>query len=423
AIVFPETTEQISQLTRLCHQQNIPLIARGSGSNLSGGTVAIWGGIIVQFSRMNRILEIDIENQCAVVEAGVYNLDLQQALFPHGFFFAPDPASQRISTIGGNIAENAGGPHCLKYGVTSNHILGIEMVASDGKIIELGGKTEDSAGYDLMGLVIGSEGTLGIITKAIVKILPLPEAVSTMLVIFQNMEGAAAAVTDIIAQGIIPATLEIMDKPIIQTVEKIHQLGYPMDAEAILLLELDGAAAGMEDQQLKIKKICQKNGGNKFKIAQTAEQRDSLWQGRRLSFGSLTMLKPSIIIADGTVPRSRVPQVLKQVMEICQKYNLIVGNVFHAGDGNLHPFIVFDERQAPEKEMVFKANQEILQACIDAGGTISGEHGIGLEKKAAMKKLFSNDDLDAMLLVKQAFDTEGILNPNKIFPVTENDNL
>ena len=423
AIVFPENTDQIVKLVNLCRGENVPIIPRGSGSNLSGGTIAIWGGIILQFSRMNRILEIDLENQCAVVEPGVYNLELQQALAPHGFYFAPDPASQRVSTIGGNIAENAGGPHCIKYGVTSNHVLGLDIVTGDGKILQLGGKLEQSPGYDLIGPLIGSEGTLAIITKAILKILPIPESVKTMQVIFDSMDQAAQTVTAIISRGIIPATLEIMDKPIIQTVEEIHHLGYPTDAEAILLLELDGPQAGMEDQENRIREICLENGAKNFEVAQTDKQRDTLWQGRRLSFGSLTMLQPSIMIADGTVPRSKVPIVLKKVMQICEKYDLKVGNVFHAGDGNLHPFIVFDERNPAQKEKVMKANEEILQACIDVGGTISGEHGIGLEKKAAMRHLFSNDDMQAQLKLKQVFDPSGILNPNKIFPVTEVDNI
>lgn len=422
AIVFPENVQQISELAKLCHTENIPLIARGSGSNLSGGTVAVWGGIILQFSKMNKILEIDIKNHCAVVQAGVYNLDLQSALEPYGFYFAPDPASQRISTIGGNVAENAGGPHCIKYGVTSNHILGLEIVTAAGEILWLGGKAEETVGYDLMGPIIGSEGTLGIVTKTIVKILPLPETMKTMLAIFNNMNQAAQAVTDIISRGIIPATLEMMDKPIIETVEKIHHLGYPRDAEAVLLLELDGPAAGMENQENEIIQICKKSGAREIETAKTEEQRDTLWQGRRLSFGSLTMLKPNIMIADGTVPRSKVPEVLETVMEICRKYDLKVGNVFHAGDGNLHPFIVFDERDTIEKEKVLKANDEILKACIEVGGTISGEHGIGLEKKAAMKLLFNNEDLTAMQQIKNVFDSQGILNPNKIFPVIEVDN-
>lgn len=423
AIVLPDSVNQIAELVKLCREHSISLIPRGAGTNLSGGSVAIWGGIIIQFSHMSKILEIDLENHCAVVEPGVYNLDLQQKLATHGFFFAPDPASQRVSTIGGNVAENAGGPHCIKYGVTNNHILGLEVVTTEGEVLQLGGKMQQNAGYDLMSLIIGSEGTLGIVTKVIVKILPLPECVKTMLAIFNSMEQAAQAVTEIMSRGIIPSTLEMMDKPIIETVEKAHHLGYPEDAEAILLIELDGPLAGMDEQVKQVSAVCTKNGADKIELAKTDEQRDALWQGRRLSFGSLTMLLPSIMIADGTVPRSKVPAVLKKVMEICNNYGLQVGNVFHAGDGNLHPFIIFDERNQAEKEKVVKANHEILQACIKAGGTISGEHGIGLEKKDAMKILFSEDDLVAMKKIKRVFDPKGILNPNKIFPVTEVDNI
>ncbi len=423
AVVFPRSVEQIVDLVKLAKEHRIPLIPRGSGSNLSGGSIAIWGGIIIQFSYMNRILEIDLENHCAVVEPGVYNLDLQTALAPHKFHFAPDPASQRVSTIGGNVAENAGGPHCLKYGVTVNHILGLEIVTADAEILQIGGKAEQHAGYDLMSLIIGSEGTLGIVTKAIVKILPMPEGVKTMLAIFSGMEQAANAVSDIITRGIIPATLEMMDKPIIQTVEAAHHLGYPMDAEAVLLVELDGPTAGMGSQADKIKKICKENGAYKIESAETSDQRDALWKGRRLSFGSLTMLQPSVMIADGTVPRSKVPAVLKEVMEICGKYKLKVGNVFHAGDGNLHPFILFDDRDPMDTDKVKKACDEILAVCIQQGGTISGEHGIGLEKKGSMNVLFKDKEIATMKDIKNIFDPVGILNPNKIFPVTEVDNL
>jgi len=423
AIVFPESAKQVVEVVNLCRERNVPLVARGSGTNLSGGSVAIWGGVILQLSRMNRILEIDVENHCAVVEAGVYNQDLQNALAPYGFYFAPDPASMRVSTIGGNLAENAGGPHCLKYGVTFNHVLGMEVVTSAGEVIQLGGKAYNAPGYDLMGLLIGSEGTLGIITRATLKIIPMPESVKTMLAIFNRMEQAAHTVTEIIASGIIPATLEMMDKPIIQTVESTHHLGYPPDAEAILLLELDGPAIGMEDQAEEIMAICGRNGSRSIEVAKTSQQRDALWQGRRLSFGSLAMLDPSIMIADGTVPRSKVPAVLTKVMEICNRYNLKVGNVFHAGDGNLHPFIVFDERNPSEKAKVIRASEEILEECIRVGGTISGEHGIGLEKKPSMLALFNIIELRAMRLMKQVFDPDDFLNPNKIFPVTERDSI
>lgn len=423
AVVFPRNADQIVELVKLCREHKIPLIPRGSGSNLSGGSIASWGGIIIQFSHLNKILEIDIENSCAVVEPGAYNLDLQNALAPYGFQFAPDPASQRVSTIGGNVAENAGGPHCIKYGVTVNHILGLEIVDADGELLQLGGKAEDYPGYDLQSLLIGSEGTLGIVTKVIVKIIPLPEGIKTMLAIFSSMDQAATAVSDIIASGIIPSTLEMMDKPIIQTVEATHHLGYPMDAEAVLLMELDGPTAGMESQAGEIIAICKKNGAYKIETAATSEQRDSLWKGRRLSFGSLTMLQPSVMIADGTVPRSKVPAVLKKVMQICDNFGLKVGNVFHAGDGNLHPFILFDDRNPVDTEKVKKACEEILDECIKVGGTISGEHGIGLEKKQSMKALFTEAELTAMKDIKTVFDPVGLFNPNKIFPVTERDNI
>ncbi|MEE4312083.1 MAG: FAD-linked oxidase C-terminal domain-containing protein, partial [candidate division KSB1 bacterium] len=382
-----------------------------------------FGGIIISFSKMNRILEVDLENRCAVVEAGVFNLDLQNALAPMGYYFAPDPASQRISTIGGNIAENAGGPHCLKYGVTANHVMGIEAVLADGSIVEFGGKHEDDPGYDVAGLLVGSEGALAIITKATVRINVVTEAVKTMLAIFDDMKKAANAVTDIISRGIVPASLEMMDKPIIQTIEKAHKLGYPADADAVLVIEVDGPGLSTEQEAAEIIDLCEKNGVQEIRIAKDDREREDLWKGRRLSFGTLTQLRPSIMIADGTVPRTKLPEVLDEVIKICKKYDLNVGNVFHAGDGNLHPFIVYDERDAEEKARVFRATEEILRVCVDAGGTISGEHGIGIEKKEAMKMLFTEADFDVMRRVKRAFDPDNMLNPNKIIPVTELDNL
>lgn len=422
-VVFPKTVEDVVEIVKVAHQEHLPLIPRGSGTNLSGGTIPRFGGIVITFSRMNRILEIDLKNRCAVVEPGVFNLDLQKALASLGYYFAPDPASQRVSTIGGNIAENAGGPHCLKYGVTSNHILGLEIVLSDGTILNIGGKIEDNLGYDLKGLLVGSEGTLAIVTKAIVRIKPLPESVKTMLAMFSDMNNAVDTVTEIIANGIIPASLEMMDKPIIQTIETALHLGYPVDAEAILVIELDGLQIAIDVEVEKILKICHQHGVTEVKIAKTDAERDDLWKGRRASFGTLTQLRPSIMIADGTVPRTKLPQVLSRVIQVCEKYSLTVGNVFHAGDGNLHPFILYDERDKKERQRVLQATNEILKICVAAGGTISGEHGIGLEKKQAMKLLFSEQDLDVMKRVKTAFDPYNLFNPNKIFPTTEVDNL
>jgi len=423
AIVLPESTHEVIGIVKIAHQQRIPLIPRGSGTNLSGGTIPQLGGIVMTFSKMNRILEIDLRNRCAVVEPGVFNLDLQEALKSQGYFFAPDPASQRVSTIGGNIAENAGGPHCLKYGVTANHVLGLEIVLSDGSLMEIGGKAEDPLGYDLNGTLIGSEGTLAIVTRAIVRIKPLPPSEKTMLVVFDSMNRAAIAVTDIIARGIIPASLEMMDKPIIQTIESSLHLGYPADAEAVLVIDLDGFESVIEEDVKTIVAICTNHQAGSIKIARTEKERYDLWQGRRASFGTLTRLRPSIMIADGTVPRSQLPQVLDKILQICAKYTVKVGNVFHAGDGNLHPFIIFDERNEEEKHRVLQATHEILKACVEAGGTISGEHGIGLEKRNAMKLQFTENDLNSMKIIKTTFDPDNLMNPNKIFPLMEVDNL
>jgi glycolate oxidase len=415
-VVLPESTEEVSRVMALAHEEKIPVIARGSGTNLSGGTVPTQGGIVIHFSRMNRILEIDIPNRTVTVEPGIITLDLQNRVLKEGFVYVPDPASQKVSTLGGNFAENSGGPHCLKYGVTTNHVLGAEVVLPDGTVVWTGGKSQDHPGYDLTGVLVGSEGTLGVVTKMILKILRAPEAVKTMLAIYDAIEDAGNTVSAIIAEGIVPATLEMMDKVVMEAVEESVHAGYPLDAAAVLIIELDGMADGMERQAEKILEICKRHNVREIQLAKDDAERARLWTGRKGAFGAVTRLRPSYMVCDGTVPRTKLPEVLSKVLETGEKYGLLIGNVFHAGDGNLHPLILFDERDEDQMQRVLKATSEILKICADAGGTISGEHGIGIEKLKEMSFVFSENDLNVMRQVKKAFDPDGILNPGKVVP-------
>jgi glycolate oxidase len=415
-VVFTRTAEEVAQVVRFLHGEGISFVARGSGTNLSGGTIPLNRGVVIELSRMNRILEIDLPNERAMIEPAVYNLTLQNALAPLGYYYAPDPASQKVSTLGGNFGENAGGPHCLKYGVTSNHILGAEVVWPNGEKVWLGSKAVDPPGPDLLGLLVGSEGTLGIATKILVRIMRSPERVLTMLAIFKNLEDAGQTVSDIISEGIIPATLEIMDNMMIRAVEESMHAGYPLDAEAVLIIELDGLSDGMEEQAQRILEICGKNGVVSTRRAKDAAERADLWAGRRGAFGAVARLAPSYLVCDGTVPRTKLPAALSAVKKVGQKYNLAVGNVFHAGDGNLHPLILFDDRNKEEMERVHRAGMEILKICADLGGTISGEHGIGTEKLKGMPLVFRDSDLEMMQSLKTAIDPKGVCNPGKVIP-------
>lgn len=415
-VVLPGSTEDVSRVVALAYREKIPVVARGSGTNLSGGTIPTEGGIVVHFSRMNRILDIDIPNRTVTVEPGVITLDLQSRMLNQGFVYAPDPASQKVSTIGGNLGENSGGPHCLKYGVTTNHVVGAEVVLYDGTVIWTGGKSQDHPGYDLTGLLVGSEGTLGLATKIILRIIRAPEAIKTILAIYGTVEDASNTVSAIIAEGIVPATLEMMDNLIMTAVEESVHAGYPLDAAAVLIIELDGMSDGMDRQAEKILEICKRNHVREIQLAKDNVERERLWAGRKGAFGAVARLRPSYMVCDGTVPRTKLPEVLSRVLEIGKKYGVLIGNVFHAGDGNLHPLILFDERDKDELERVRKAASEILNICADAGGTISGEHGIGVEKIKEMPLIFSEADLGAMRQVKRAFDPADILNPGKILP-------
>jgi glycolate oxidase len=416
AIVLPSSSEQVADVVFLAAKHRIPVVPRGAGTGLSGGAVTINGGIALQMSRMRRIIEIDTVAQTALVEPGVVNLELSVVAAQHGLFYAPDPASQKACTIGGNAAENSGGPHCLYYGVTTNHVLGMEVVLADGSLHWVSGDSPERIGLDLCGVLVGSEGTMCAITKIKVRLLRIPPSISTALCAFPTIETASQAVSAVIAHGIVPAALEMMDDVTVGAVEAHYHAGYPTDAGAVLLVEVDGIVESTRELMTAIRKILAENHGFGIREAQSPAERDLLWQGRKGAIGALGRIKPNYYLHDGVVPRSRLPQVLSAVGEIGLHYKLPVANVFHAGDGNLHPNILFDIRDHGVLHQVEQAGEEMLQAVVELGGTLSGEHGIGLEKSAYMPWIFTPDDLDAMKRVKAAFDPEGILNPGKIFP-------
>jgi glycolate oxidase len=418
AVLLPDSTEQVLAIVKLANQYRLPFTPRGAGTNLSGGAVTPEGGLVISLAKMDRILEIDLPNRIAVVEPGVVNLELQQALAPSGYQFCPDPASQKASTIGGNVAENAGGPHCLKYGVTVNHVLGLEVVLPKGEIIQLGGKAADAPGYDLIGLFVGSEGTLGIATKILLRLSPLPSGIRTLSAIFTSLEKAGQATTEIIAAGILPAALEIMDKMMLWALAQTGEALYPPDAEAVLIVELDGGQESLDRRLAQCAEICRRNDATEVSAGWSEKEREQLWRGRRSAYGAGAKISPKFLVNDGTVPRDKLAEVLREVQEIGRRYQVRIGNFFHSGDGNLHPNIYFDADNPEERERAEAAAKEILEVCVCAGGTISGEHGIGLEKKAAMSLVFSPAEMSIMKQLKELFDPLGICNPGKIFPET-----
>jgi glycolate oxidase subunit GlcD len=415
-VVLPATTGEVSRVVQAAQMAGVDWVPRGFGTNLSGGTVMPGSGIVVGLTRFNRILEINPSGRYAVVQPGVTNLELQTALADVGFFYAPDPASQKVATLGGNVGENSGGPHCLKYGVTTNHILMLEAVLADGRIVRLGAPALDPPGYDLRGVFIGSEGTLAIVTEVMVRIMPKPEMVITLLAVYDSIADAARSVADITAAGIVPATLEMMDAPIIHAVEDSFSCGYPRDAAAVLIIEVEGPAAGLQDQSQRIRELCTRNKCRNIRQAKDDAERNRLWEGRRGAFGAVARLAPNYLVNDGTVPRDRLPEALSKVAAVVRDFGFDHGNVFHAGDGNLHPLIFFDSRDADQLARVEKAGWQIMQTCADLGGTISGEHGIGKEKIDAMRMVFSEADLAAQRGLKAAFDSEHRLNPGKVIP-------
>ena len=415
-VVFPQNTQQVSAIMRLASSAKIPIVARGAGTGLSGGAICKPGGIVMPFSRMNRVLEVDVENMRAVVQPGVVNLQLSEYVSHLGLYYAPDPSSQKACTIGGNVAENSGGPHTLLHGVTVNHVTGVEVVMPDGEIVHFGGKAAESYGYDMTGFYVGTEGTVGITTAVTVKLLRKPEAVKTLLGIFESVNDAAQTVSAITAAGITPAALEMMDSWMLRAIEEYCHAGYPLDAGAALLIEVEGLREVVEEQVIAIREACLQKEAREVRVAKDEEQRALLWKGRKTAFGAVGRVAPSYYTQDGVVPRGKIPAVLAHIEDVAKKHNLIIGNIFHAGDGNLHPLIMFDERDKVQFEHVMEASEDILQYCIDVGGSITGEHGVGSEKRDMMSHLFTEEDLDVMVSLRNAFNRDGVLNPEKVLP-------
>jgi len=415
-VVLPSTAGQVSEIISVCYEYDMPFVPRGAGTGLSGGALPVEDGVLISLARMDKILEIDIPNRLVVVEPGVTNKSVSEAVDKYGFYYAPDPSSQIVCTIGGNVAENSGGVHCLKYGVTSNHILGLEMVLSNGDIVEIGGKNQDYPGYDLLSVVVGSEGLLGIVTKVILKITKKPQLIKTLFASFDKIEDAASSVSRIISNGIIPAGMEIMDNTCIRAVQISVKAGYPEDAGSILLIELDGPAAEVEAQLPIVEKVLREHSAIDIKIAKDESQRELFWKGRKSAFAAMGRVSPDYYVQDGVIPRNKLAEVLSKTKELGDAYGLTIANVFHAGDGNLHPLILFNSKNEGEFEKVEKLAGEILRVCVESGGSITGEHGVGFDKKTYMPLMFNDLDLETMQLISRTFDTKGLCNPGKLFP-------
>ena len=415
AVLLPTSTDQVQAIVRICHRERIPFVARGSGTGLSGGALPVENGIVISLARMNRILEVDFPNARVVVEPGVINLDVTGRIEHNEYFYAPDPSSQSICSIGGNVAENSGGAHCLKYGFTTTHVLGLEVVLPDGTLVHFGGKTLDAPGYDLAGVFVGSEGTLGIATKIILRIVKRPECVRTLLAAFPSTNEAGAAVSGIIAAGMLPAAIEMMDNLAIQAAEAAVHPDYP-DCGGLLLVELDGPVAEVETLMTDVNEICRSNGAWEIRIAQSEAERALVWKGRKSAFAAMGRISPNYIVQDGVIPRTALPQVMSEIERLSQEIGLRVANVFHAGDGNLHPLVLYDRRIPGQEEAAEALSNNILELCIAAGGSITGEHGVGEDKKKMMSKMFAEPDLLTMQRVRCAFDPLQLSNPTKIFP-------
>ena len=415
-VVLPETTRQVSEVLKYCHQEVIKVVPRGSGTSLSGGALPLADGVLLGMAKFSRIREIDFDNRIAVVEPGVTNLGISTAVAHAGFYYAPDPSSQIACTIGGNIAENSGGVHCLKYGMTTNNVLGCEIVLMDGEILRIGGKHLDSAGYDLMGLITGSEGLLGVVTEVTVRILKKPETARAVLVGFPTSEDAGECVSRIIGAGIIPGGMEMMDRPAINAAEEFVHAGYPHDVEALLIVELDGPSAEVDHLIGRVEAIARECRAVSVKASRTEEERLLFWAGRKAAFPAAGRISPDYYCMDGTIPRAKLPLVLKRMKEMSETYGLRVANVFHAGDGNLHPLILYDANKEGELDRAESFGADILKLCVEVGGVLTGEHGVGVEKRDLMPVMFSEIDLAAQERVKCAFDPKGLLNPGKVFP-------
>ena len=418
-VVFPTTTEQVSRIVKLAGTYNVPVVGRGAGTGLSGGALARTGGVMIVFARMNRILEIDFENRRAIVQPGVVNHDLTLAAVPHGLYFAPDPSSQKSCTIGGNVAENAGGPHTLAYGVTTNHVTALELVLPDSEIVCVGSKHGDAPGYDLTGLFVGSEGTLALVTEITVKLSRKPEAVKTLLAIFETVDDAAETVVDITARAITPAACEMLDGWTLRAVEDYIHAGFPMDSAAVLLIEVEGLAEAVAAQAAAVTEVCNLHHAREVRLARDSAERELLWKGRKNAFGAMGRLAPSNYVLDGVIPRTKLPQALRRIQQVGEQYGFKIGNIFHAGDGNLHPIVLYDPRDATQFERAMKASAEIIRYCVEVGGALTGEHGIGMEKSGLMPLLFSDADFALMRRVHDAFNPDCSLNPGKIFPLSK----
>jgi glycolate oxidase len=416
AVVFPQTTAEVQRIVRACAEHGVAFVPRGAGTSIAGGSLPVGGGVMISLTRMNRILEISHRDRYAVVEPGCVNIRLTRALAGSGFHYAPDPSSQGACTIGGNVATNSGGPHTLKYGVTVNHVLGVEYVDPSGELIQLGGPCGRGNDFDLTGLFVGSEGTFGVVTRVWVRITRDPAACRTMLAIFNTVADATTAISRIIAAGIVPAALEMLDQGIIEALEEAFHFGFPLDAGAVLIIETDGLECVVDGEAATIESLCMQYGAREVKRSRSEEERQLLWKCRKQAFGAIGRLAPSCCTQDGVVPRTRLPEILDFIRRTEQKYNLRIVNVFHAGDGNLHPIILFDERHAEQIERVLLASEDILNRCIDLGGSVTGEHGIGVEKISFMPRLFSPEDLAVMADVRRVFNPDGLCSPGKLLP-------
>ncbi len=415
-VVFPKTTAEVARIVQTAARHKIALVGRGAGTGLSGGVIPVEGGLMIAFARMNKILEIDYDNECAVVQPGVVNLDITTAVQGNGYYYAPDPSSQKACTIGGNVAENAGGPHTLAYGVTTNHVLGVEAVLPDGTVIEVGGKEADQPGYDLRGLLTGSEGTMVLITKVIVRLMRAPEAVKTLLAIYDTPQDAADTVAGLTARAIIPAAVEMLDGVMLRMVEEASHAGYPLDADAVLLIELEGLKESVEEQLEQVREVCTENRAREVRVAKSEAERAALWKGRKNAFGAVGRVSPTYYVQDGVVPRTRIADTLKYIHQVAEQYGLQISNIFHAGDGNMHPIILFNPRKPGELERTRQAGEAILKYCIEAGGAITGEHGVGMEKNELMPLMFEQDSLDMMERLIKVFNPDRRLNPGKLLP-------
>ncbi|MEZ6130230.1 MAG: FAD-linked oxidase C-terminal domain-containing protein [Planctomycetaceae bacterium] len=415
-VVFPQTSAEVIAIVGACNQHGVPFVPRGAGTSLAGGCLPVGGGVMIALTRMRKILEVNLRDRYAVVEPGVVNINLTRALAGTGFHYAPDPSSQGACTIGGNVATNSGGPHTLKYGVTVNHVIGVEFVSPTGELVQFGGPCGSGGHFDLTGLFVGSEGTFGVVTKVWVRITRNPAAYRTMLAIFDSIDDTTQAISNIIGAGIVPAALEMMDKGIVGALEEAFHFGFPLDAEAVLLIEVDGLEVSVDAEAATITELCKQTGAREVRLSQTEQERALLWKCRKQAFGAIGRLSPSYCTQDGVVPRTRVPEILRFIADVSQRHDIRIVNVFHAGDGNLHPILLFDERNVEQVQRVMRASDEILQKCIDLGGSVTGEHGIGVEKISFMNRLFSDNDLAVMEDVRKVFNPDGRCSPGKLLP-------